>query len=78
MPASREAAEDLLELFFRTTEDYALIVLDQDAVVVRWNPGAERLCRSGLRGYVKVVRDFTERRPRRRLRSAGRVCRSSS
>ena len=126
MPASREAAEDLLELFFRTTEDYALIVLDQDAVVVRWNPGAERLFgwsaeeivgtpghkifvepdlragmpyvelrtaaeqgraederwhqrkdgsrfwasgllialreEAGLRGYVKVVRDFTERR----------------
>jgi PAS domain S-box-containing protein len=36
-------AEDLLELFFRTTVDYAVIVLDADAVVRRWNPGAERI-----------------------------------
>jgi two-component system, cell cycle sensor histidine kinase and response regulator CckA len=36
-------AEDLLDLFFRTTEDYAVIVLDADAVVRRWNPGAERM-----------------------------------
>jgi two-component system CheB/CheR fusion protein len=43
MPASHVVSEDLLELFFRTTEDYALIVLDADALVVRWNPGAERL-----------------------------------
>jgi two-component system cell cycle sensor histidine kinase/response regulator CckA len=126
MPASHVVSEDLLELFFRTTEDYALIVLDADALVVRWNPGAERLFgwsaeeivgtpghkifvepdlragmpdvelrtaaeqgraederwhqrkdgtrfwasglllalreEGGLRGYVKVVRDFTERR----------------
>ena len=34
---------DLLDLFFRTTEDYAVIVLDPDAVVTRWNPGAERI-----------------------------------
>jgi PAS domain S-box-containing protein len=119
-------ADDLLDLFFRTTTDYAVIVLDADAVVRRWNPGAElifgwtaeemigelghriwvepdlrvrmpdvelrtateqgraenerwhmrkdgsRFWGSGLllclrqnghiRGYVKVVRDFTERR----------------
>ena len=36
-------ADDLLELFFRTTLDYAIIVLDRDAVVTRWNPGAERM-----------------------------------
>ena len=118
--------EELLELFFRSTTDYALIVLDADAVVRRWNPGAERILgwaeseivgtpghrifvepdiRAGmpdvelrtakeqgraederwhlrkdgsrfwgsgmlislrdngkLRGYVKVIRDFTERR----------------
>jgi PAS domain S-box-containing protein len=36
-------ADDLLELFFRTTEDYAVIVLDPGAVVQRWNPGAERI-----------------------------------
>ncbi|HEY7612976.1 MAG TPA: PAS domain S-box protein, partial [Gemmatimonadales bacterium] len=34
-------ADDLLDLFFRTTTDYAVIVLDADAVVRRWNPGAE-------------------------------------
>lgn len=34
MPASRVISEDLLELFFRTTEDYALIVLDPDALVL--------------------------------------------
>jgi PAS domain S-box-containing protein len=33
----------LLDLFFRTTEDYAIILLDRDGVVQRWNPGAERL-----------------------------------
>lgn len=118
--------DDLLELFFRTTEDFAIVVLDPDGVVRRWNPGAERIFgwaaeevvgspadrifvepdrRAGvpaverrtaseqgraederwharkdgsrfwaaglmvslrsegeLRGYVKVVRDFTERR----------------
>ena len=36
-------SEDLLDLFFRTTVDYAVIVLDRDAVVRRWNPGAERI-----------------------------------
>lgn len=36
-------ADDLLELFFRTTEDYAVIVLDPNAMVRRWNPGAERI-----------------------------------
>jgi two-component system, cell cycle sensor histidine kinase and response regulator CckA len=36
-------ADDLLDLFFRTTRDYAVIVLDPDAVVTRWNPGAERI-----------------------------------
>jgi two-component system, cell cycle sensor histidine kinase and response regulator CckA len=36
-------SEDPLELFFRTTEDYAMIVLDPDAVVRRWNRGAERM-----------------------------------
>jgi two-component system cell cycle sensor histidine kinase/response regulator CckA len=36
-------AEDLLELFFHTTLDYAIIVLDAEAVVTRWNPGAERI-----------------------------------
>ena len=35
--------ENPLELFFRTTLDYAVIVLDADAVVRRWNPGAERI-----------------------------------
>jgi PAS domain S-box-containing protein len=119
-------ADDLLDLFFHTTTDYAVILLDSDAVVRRWNPGAERIfgwsaeevvgtpghgifvepdLRAGiphvelrnateqgraederwhrrkdgsrfwasglllslrqngqLRGYVKVVRDFTERR----------------
>jgi two-component system cell cycle sensor histidine kinase/response regulator CckA len=35
--------EDLLELFFRTTVDYAIIELDAGAVVRRWNPGAERM-----------------------------------
>ena len=34
---------DLLDLFFRTTTDYAVILLDQEARVCRWNPGAERL-----------------------------------
>jgi two-component system cell cycle sensor histidine kinase/response regulator CckA len=119
-------ADDLLELFFSTTEDHAIIVLDGEAVVQRWNTGAERIFgwaadevvgtsghmifveadiragmpdvelrtaaeqgraederwhrrkdgsrfwgsgllislrqNGGLRGYVKVVRDFTERR----------------
>jgi PAS domain S-box-containing protein len=118
--------DDLLDVFFRTTQDYAIIVMDHDAVVRRWNPGAERLFgwsadeiigttghrifvepdrrvgmpeveirtaaehgraederwhqrkdgtrfwasgllvalreKGDLRGYVKVVRDFTERR----------------
>jgi two-component system, cell cycle sensor histidine kinase and response regulator CckA len=36
-------ADDLLDLFFRSTRDYAVIVLDADAVVTRWNPGAERI-----------------------------------
>ena len=36
-------AENLLELFFRTTLDLAVIVLDADGVVRRWNPGAERI-----------------------------------
>jgi PAS domain S-box-containing protein len=35
--------EDLVSLFFRTTLDYAVIELDADAVVRRWNPGAERI-----------------------------------
>ncbi|HEX2219130.1 MAG TPA: response regulator [Gemmatimonadales bacterium] len=34
---------DLLELFFRTTVDYGVIVLDSDGIVTRWNPGAERM-----------------------------------
>lgn len=36
-------AEDLLDLFFHTTVDYAVIVLDAAAVVRRWNPGAEQI-----------------------------------
>ncbi|HEX6104295.1 MAG TPA: ATP-binding protein [Gemmatimonadales bacterium] len=34
---------DLLELFFETTEDYGIILLDADGMVRRWNPAAERL-----------------------------------
>jgi PAS domain S-box-containing protein len=119
-------SHDPLELFFGTTMDYGIIVLDAEGIVTRWNPGAERMfgwpaaeivgtpahvifvepdrragmplvelrtateqgraederwhCRkdgsrfwaSGLmialredgelRGYIKVIRDFTERR----------------
>ena len=36
-------AADLLDLFVDTTVDYAVIVMDGDAVVRRWNPGAERM-----------------------------------
>ena len=35
--------DELLDLLFRTTQDYAIILLDTRARVSRWNPGAERL-----------------------------------
>ena len=35
--------DDLLELFFRNTEEFAIIVLGSDGMVRRWNPGAERI-----------------------------------
>jgi PAS domain S-box-containing protein len=34
---------DLLDIFFRTSEDYAVILLDADGLVCGWNPGAEHL-----------------------------------
>jgi PAS domain S-box-containing protein len=34
---------DLLDIFFRTSEDYAVILLDADGLVCGWNPGAENL-----------------------------------
>jgi len=36
-------ADDLLDLFLSTTEDYAIIMLDPDGRVSRWSRGAERL-----------------------------------
>jgi PAS domain S-box-containing protein len=36
-------AEDLLDLFLSTTEDYGIILLDPDGRVQRWSRGAERL-----------------------------------
>ena len=33
----------LLELFFNTTDDYAIIELDVQGIIRRWNRGAERL-----------------------------------
>ena len=35
--------DDLLELFFETTADYGVILLDPDGIVRRWNGAAERL-----------------------------------
>ncbi|HEX2249299.1 MAG TPA: response regulator [Gemmatimonadales bacterium] len=36
-------ADDLLDLFLSTTEDYGIIILDPDGRVSRWSRGAERL-----------------------------------
>ena len=36
-------ADDLLDLFLSSTEDYAIILLDEHGRVLRWNRGAERL-----------------------------------
>jgi PAS domain S-box-containing protein len=36
-------AEDLLDLFLSTTEDYGIILLDPDGRVQRWSRGAERM-----------------------------------
>ncbi len=36
-------AEELLDILVRTTEDYAMILLDPDGTVRHWNRGAERL-----------------------------------
>jgi two-component system cell cycle sensor histidine kinase/response regulator CckA len=36
-------AEDLLDIFFRATEDYAIILLDGGAMVRGWNRGAEQM-----------------------------------
>ena len=36
-------SDDLLDVLFRTTTDYAIILLDSRARVSRWNPGAEHL-----------------------------------
>jgi two-component system CheB/CheR fusion protein len=36
-------ADELLDLFLSSTEDYAIILRDEHGRVLRWNRGAERL-----------------------------------
>jgi PAS domain S-box-containing protein len=41
--SERQVSDHLLDLFLRTTEDYAVILLDPDGRVRRWSRGAEKL-----------------------------------
>ena len=39
----RHVSDRLLDLFLRSTEDYAIILFDPDGRVQRWSRGAEKL-----------------------------------
>jgi PAS domain S-box-containing protein len=41
--SERRVSDHLLDLFLRSTEDYAIILLDPDGRVQRWSRGAEKL-----------------------------------